>query len=97
MPVTGGNSKKSKSRSRSRSRHGSKSAARKSSHHGSKHTVPSATHRSAHPSSHRRSRSRRDVNDAMSLSELQMAAKRVGIPFGGLKKTQLIRAINEIN
>jgi hypothetical protein len=33
----------------------------------------------------------------MSLSELQMAAKRVGIPFGGLKKTQLIRAINEIN
>ncbi len=36
--------------------------------------------------------SRADTN--MSMSDLEFMAKSMGIPFGGLNKTQLVRKIN---
>lgn len=76
-------SKKSKSRSRRSKRRSGK--------------MSSSTHRRSRRS--RRSRSSSMGNDrasgSMSLVQLQKMARSKGIPFVGLRKTQLVRKINE--
>jgi hypothetical protein len=39
--------------------------------------------------------SSRTANYEMNMTELQQMAKRKGIPFGGLKKAQLVNKINK--
>lgn len=38
---------------------------------------------------------RRQADENMTVTELQSLARSRGIPFGGLRKTQLIKKINE--
>ena len=73
---------KSKSKSRSKGTKKGQAPSRK----------PDRRHHAALTGSHSSSRPH-EINENMSLIELQKIARSRGIPFGGLRKSQLIRKI----
>lgn len=65
---------------------GGKRRSKRGSRYGSK--------RHSYRRSRRQSKSSERATSNMSLTQLQRMAKSRGIPFGGLRRTQLVRRIN---